>query len=150
MNRTLLKRVLWTVALLPRNACVVVLRAYRAVISPLYGNVWTNATLGALLPKAREVKGTADESFLRSALTGWHEARRDYDVAAVGWDQERWPFDLRTHGESRVGTGAAGPWCAALRVAVCGVATERRAALRSSTVRAERVPSEASEKFTKS
>jgi uncharacterized protein len=34
MNRTL-----WTIALLPRNACVVVLRAYRAVISPLYGNV---------------------------------------------------------------------------------------------------------------
>jgi putative membrane protein insertion efficiency factor len=34
MNRTL-----WTIALLPRNVCVVVLRAYRAVISPLYGNV---------------------------------------------------------------------------------------------------------------
>lgn len=27
------------VALLPRNACVIVLRAYRAVISPLYGDV---------------------------------------------------------------------------------------------------------------
>jgi uncharacterized protein len=34
MNRTL-----WILALLPRNACVVVLRAYRAVISPLYGQV---------------------------------------------------------------------------------------------------------------
>lgn len=34
MNRTL-----WSIALLPRNACVVVLRAYRAVISPLYGEV---------------------------------------------------------------------------------------------------------------
>jgi uncharacterized protein len=34
MNRTLM-----TIALLPRNACVVVLRAYRAVISPLYGEV---------------------------------------------------------------------------------------------------------------
>lgn len=73
---------------------------------PLYGNGWTNATLGELLPRAREIKGTADESFLRSALTGWHEARRDYDVAAVGWDQDRWAFDLRTHGESRVGS----PW----------------------------------------
>ncbi len=27
------------ILLLPRNVCVVVLRAYRAVISPLYGNV---------------------------------------------------------------------------------------------------------------
>jgi putative membrane protein insertion efficiency factor len=34
-----MNRFLWVVALLPRNACVVVLRAYRAVISPLYGNV---------------------------------------------------------------------------------------------------------------
>ncbi|WP_066517333.1 membrane protein insertion efficiency factor YidD [Curtobacterium ammoniigenes] len=30
---------LQVVALLPRNACVVILRAYRAAISPLYGNV---------------------------------------------------------------------------------------------------------------
>jgi hypothetical protein len=34
-----MRRLLATIALLPRNACVVVLRAYRAVISPLYGNV---------------------------------------------------------------------------------------------------------------
>ncbi|MFJ4220376.1 membrane protein insertion efficiency factor YidD [Curtobacterium luteum] len=39
MNRSPLARVAWVLALLPRNACVVVLRAYRAVISPLYGNV---------------------------------------------------------------------------------------------------------------
>ncbi|UXN20713.1 membrane protein insertion efficiency factor YidD [Curtobacterium flaccumfaciens] len=39
MNRTLWTRLAWVIALLPRNACVVVLRAYRAVISPLYGNV---------------------------------------------------------------------------------------------------------------
>ncbi|PCN48804.1 membrane protein insertion efficiency factor YidD [Curtobacterium sp. 'Ferrero'] len=39
MNRSPLTRVAWVVALLPRNACVLVLRAYRAVISPLYGNV---------------------------------------------------------------------------------------------------------------
>jgi len=34
-----MNRALTTVALLPRNACVVVLRAYRAVISPMYGTV---------------------------------------------------------------------------------------------------------------
>ena len=39
MNRTLWTRLAWVVALLPRNVCVVVLRAYRAVVSPLYGNV---------------------------------------------------------------------------------------------------------------
>ena len=32
-------RALTVLALLPRNACVVVLRAYRAVVSPLYGEV---------------------------------------------------------------------------------------------------------------
>ncbi|KTR41057.1 MULTISPECIES: membrane protein insertion efficiency factor YidD [Curtobacterium] len=38
-TRLALNRLAWVVALLPRNVCVVVLRAYRAVISPLYGNV---------------------------------------------------------------------------------------------------------------
>nr|WP_092094259.1 membrane protein insertion efficiency factor YidD [Curtobacterium sp. UNCCL20] len=38
-TRSGVNRLAWVVALLPRNACVVVLRAYRAVISPLYGNV---------------------------------------------------------------------------------------------------------------
>ena len=32
------------VALLPRNTCVVVLRVYRAVISPLYGDVCGGCT----------------------------------------------------------------------------------------------------------
>ena len=34
-----MKRALHFIVLLPRNACVVVLRVYRAVISPLYGDV---------------------------------------------------------------------------------------------------------------
>ena len=34
-----MRRALQFVWLLPRNACVVVLRIYRAVISPLYGDV---------------------------------------------------------------------------------------------------------------
>jgi putative membrane protein insertion efficiency factor len=34
-----MRRAITVVALLPRNACVIVLRAYRAVISPLYGEV---------------------------------------------------------------------------------------------------------------
>lgn len=34
-----MKRALFFLILLPRNACVLVLRGYRAVISPLYGDV---------------------------------------------------------------------------------------------------------------
>jgi putative membrane protein insertion efficiency factor len=34
-----MRRLLSLVLLLPRNACVVVLRVYRAVVSPLYGDV---------------------------------------------------------------------------------------------------------------
>jgi len=33
------RRVLLATALIPRNVCVAILRAYRAVISPLYGDV---------------------------------------------------------------------------------------------------------------
>ncbi len=39
MNATALKRTATFVLLLPRNVCVAVLTAYRAVISPLYGDV---------------------------------------------------------------------------------------------------------------
>lgn len=34
-----MKALVQVVGLLPRNACVLVLRAYRAVVSPLYGDV---------------------------------------------------------------------------------------------------------------
>jgi hypothetical protein len=31
------------------------------------------------------------------------EARRDFDAARLAWDQDRWPFDIKGEGESRVG-----------------------------------------------
>ena len=34
-----MRRVVQFLALLPRNACVAILRAYRATVSPLYGDV---------------------------------------------------------------------------------------------------------------
>ncbi|MCU1638357.1 MAG: yidD [Microbacteriaceae bacterium] len=34
-----MSRALWFVFLLPRNLCVLILRVYRAVVSPLYGDV---------------------------------------------------------------------------------------------------------------
>ncbi len=34
-----MKRVLLSISLLPRNVCVLILRAYRLIVSPLYGDV---------------------------------------------------------------------------------------------------------------
>lgn len=39
-----------------------------------------------------------------SGLTGVFEARRDFDVAGVRWNHERWPANLDDFGESPVGT----------------------------------------------
>lgn len=37
------------------------------------------------------------------ALNGFHEARRDFDSIRLGWDQQRWPFDLESYGEDTIG-----------------------------------------------
>jgi putative sugar O-methyltransferase len=37
-------------------------------------------------------------------LSGGAEARAAFDLVRVIWDQERWPFDLESHGESTVGS----------------------------------------------
>jgi putative sugar O-methyltransferase len=39
----------------------------------------------------------------RRALRSVPDATRDFDVARVAWDQERWPMNLESHGESEVG-----------------------------------------------
>lgn len=53
----------------------------------------------AMQPEGR----TADRAWVRSRLSGSMEAVHDFDVARVGWNQDRWPFDLESHGESDVG-----------------------------------------------
>lgn len=36
-------------------------------------------------------------------VAGLHQARRDFDVARVAWDRQRWPFEPRKFGESTLG-----------------------------------------------
>jgi putative sugar O-methyltransferase len=71
---------------------------------PRYGNGFGNATIAATFEAAAKVNPWADKNWMTSALNGSLEARRDYDVAAVCWNQERWPADLRNFGESPIGT----------------------------------------------
>lgn len=73
---------------------------------PMYGNGWTEATLAKALQSAKQVNPRADQGYFYNSLNGWFEARRDFDVAMMAWDQHRWPFDIGGHGESKVGS----PW----------------------------------------
>lgn len=71
---------------------------------PLYGDRWTDATMKSAYERITpEVRPAVNRNFFISALNGSQQAQRDYDVAAVNWDQQRWPFDLSSHGESRIG-----------------------------------------------
>jgi putative sugar O-methyltransferase len=71
---------------------------------PRYGNGFSDASIAATYEAAAKVNRWADKFWITSALNGSLEARRDYDVAAVRWNHERWPIDLRGFGESPVGT----------------------------------------------
>jgi putative sugar O-methyltransferase len=71
---------------------------------PRYGNGFGNATIAATYEAAAKVNPWANKSWVTSALNGSLEARRDYDVAGVCWNHERWPTDLGGFGESPVGT----------------------------------------------
>ncbi len=71
---------------------------------PVYGNGWTNATMESLLERARELNKLTQPASFKSSLSGGYEARRDFDVINVWWNQERWPFDLFSMGESSIGS----------------------------------------------
>ncbi|OFE17606.1 hypothetical protein BA895_15275 [Humibacillus sp. DSM 29435] len=70
---------------------------------PVYGNGFSYARIDALLPRAQEINPRVTAQWLRKSLTGGVEAGRDFDAARLGWDQNRWPFDLEGFGESTVG-----------------------------------------------
>lgn len=71
---------------------------------PLYGDRWTDATMkDAFEHVTASLRPKANRNFFISALNGAQQAQRDYDVASVHWNQERWPFDLGAYGESKVG-----------------------------------------------
>ncbi|HZO64017.1 MAG TPA: putative sugar O-methyltransferase [Kribbellaceae bacterium] len=71
---------------------------------PLYGHGFSYATIDATYQRAKAVNPSTDKSWLTGLLTGGREAGRDFDVVRLAWDQDRWPFDLTGHGESRHGT----------------------------------------------
>jgi putative sugar O-methyltransferase len=70
---------------------------------PTYGSRLTGTEIGRLVRAARRVRPGIKAGWLRTALSGLPDARRDFDAARLGWDQERWPFDLEANGESEVG-----------------------------------------------
>lgn len=70
---------------------------------PVYGNGYSNATIAEVFATARSVNPHATQPFLAGGLNGSLDARRDHDVACATWDQARWPFDLDSHGESKIG-----------------------------------------------
>ena len=97
MNRNLWTRLAWAVALLPRNVCVIVLRAYRAVISPLYGNVCRyHPSCSRYALEAIQQYGVVRGS----AMGAWRIARCN-PLAAGGIDDvraRRRPYDVNRFG----------------------------------------------------
>ncbi len=70
---------------------------------PIYGNGFSNATIEKTYEFAKTVNDGVWHSYINSALNGSFEARRDFDVAYMFWNRDRWPIELENLGESRVG-----------------------------------------------
>jgi putative sugar O-methyltransferase len=70
---------------------------------PTYGANVRRETVAAALERAAEVQPDVHKPWLRDALSGGADARRDLEVARVMWDQQRWPFRVMAYGESRIG-----------------------------------------------
>ncbi|MGH2968432.1 MAG: putative sugar O-methyltransferase [Solirubrobacteraceae bacterium] len=70
---------------------------------PTYAANVRPETAAAALERALEVQQDASKSWLRDALSGAAEARRDLEIARIMWDQKRWPFKVMARGEARIG-----------------------------------------------
>ena len=70
---------------------------------PVYGRGLAAETVDQLVRQARRQESPDVARWVRRALRGVHEARRDYDLARMAWDQDRWPADLEAYGESAIG-----------------------------------------------
>src|SRR5262245_51369770 len=58
---------------------------------PKYGNGFSNASIAETFEAAARANQWANRGWVTSALNGSLEARRDYDVAGVCWNHDRWP-----------------------------------------------------------
>lgn len=73
--------------------------------NPIYGNGWSDARVEAVHKWAvAQAHPQAQLPYMKRTLNGSQEARRDFDSAVTGWNQDRWPFDVVTVGESSVGS----------------------------------------------
>ncbi|HET6738041.1 MAG TPA: hypothetical protein VFH76_03880, partial [Kribbella sp.] len=61
---------------------------------PRYGNGFSNLSIGVAYEAALQANPQANKNWVTSALNGAFEARRDFDVAGVCWNQDRWPANL--------------------------------------------------------
>src|SRR6266508_4435925 len=67
---------------------------------PIYGNGFSNATIEKTYEFAKTVNDGVWHSYINSALNGSFEARRDFDVAYMFWNRDRWPIALANHVEA--------------------------------------------------
>jgi putative sugar O-methyltransferase len=70
---------------------------------PVYGKRVPASILRRLTRIAQENGPEGTDRWIRTVLGSLPEARRDFDVARMAWDQERWPLDLESYGESDLG-----------------------------------------------
>lgn len=70
---------------------------------PTYAANVRPETAAAAVERALEAQPDVNQPWLREALTGAAEARRDFEVVRLMWDQQRWPFKVMARGESRIG-----------------------------------------------
>ncbi len=70
---------------------------------PTYAANVRPETADAAIDHAVEVQPDVNQAWLRDALTGAAEARRDLEVVRILWDQGRWPFKVMARGEEQVG-----------------------------------------------
>ena len=70
---------------------------------PTYASNVRPETAAAALERAVEVQPEVPQPWLRDALSGGSEARRDLEVARILWDQARWPFKVMARGEALIG-----------------------------------------------
>ena len=70
---------------------------------PRYGDGFAGSRMQQMIDVLADLRPDLSESRVRTILGGSLEARRDFHAVRLAWDQERWPFDLLSFGESEVG-----------------------------------------------
>ena len=70
---------------------------------PTYGRPLDPVAFRRIVRTAIEEGPPGTARWIRPLLRGASDARRDYDAARLAWNQDNWPADLESFGESDVG-----------------------------------------------